>query len=383
MIVWGGNSAGGTLNDGGCYNAPADSWRTITSTGVPTPRGASVAVWTGTDMILWGGVVWGSGAGDSYPNEPHLYNPARNSWRVGTTNGAPAGRQNCLAVWTGTEMIVWGGYAGQSFNDGGRYNPALDSWESVPSTGAPQSHPSQAALWTGTEMIVWGQNSRETYAGRYSPAGGWTTISTDGAPSPRDYSTAVWTGREMIVWGGQYNGGTQYLLNDGARYNPTSDTWRPTGLGGNQPPPRAHHTAMWTGTSMIIWGGIGIDGLANQDGIRYDPLYDWWGGRMSGDGAPPQGPVAVWTGSEMLLWGPTGRPGGLYDPVTDSWTTMPTRGAPVVAPLYNPPPAVWAGSELIVWAGEYDDEWSQGGATWSAGTFSYTPSRVLYLYLRP
>lgn len=34
------------------------------------------------------------------------------------------------AVWTGSEMIVWGGMmaVGQVFNDGRRYNPKPDSW---------------------------------------------------------------------------------------------------------------------------------------------------------------------------------------------------------------------------------------------------------------
>ena len=32
------------------------------------------------------------------------------------------------AVWTGSEMIVWGGTGANYFNTGGRYNPNTDSW---------------------------------------------------------------------------------------------------------------------------------------------------------------------------------------------------------------------------------------------------------------
>ena len=40
------------------------------------------------------------------------------------------------------------------------------------------------------------------------------------APSARVYHTAVWTGSEMIVWGGyNYPAGD---LNDGDRYNPAT-----------------------------------------------------------------------------------------------------------------------------------------------------------------
>ena len=43
------------------------------------------------------------------------------------------------AVWTGSEMIVWGGFdSGTSYlNTGGRYNPSTDSWTATSTTNAP------------------------------------------------------------------------------------------------------------------------------------------------------------------------------------------------------------------------------------------------------
>ncbi len=36
-------------------------------------------------------------------------------------------------VWTGREMIIWGGYDGKNYlNTGGRYNPESDTWLPVP-----------------------------------------------------------------------------------------------------------------------------------------------------------------------------------------------------------------------------------------------------------
>ena len=53
-------------------------------------------------------------------------------------------------------MIVWGGEDGSGyFNDGGRYNPAANSWTALPTTGAPAAR-EHTAVWTGSEMIVWG-----------------------------------------------------------------------------------------------------------------------------------------------------------------------------------------------------------------------------------
>jgi N-acetylneuraminic acid mutarotase len=84
------------------------------------------------------------------------YNPAGNSWTAVSTNGAPAARQSHTAVWTGSEMIVWGGWNGSDLNDGGRYNPTGNSWTAMSTTGAPAARANHTAVWTGSEMIVWG-----------------------------------------------------------------------------------------------------------------------------------------------------------------------------------------------------------------------------------
>ena len=55
-----------------------------------------------------------------------------------TSTGAnvPAARYYQSAVWTGTEMILWGGFSGSAYlNSGGRYNPSNNTWVAT-STGA-------------------------------------------------------------------------------------------------------------------------------------------------------------------------------------------------------------------------------------------------------
>src|SRR5262249_44473127 len=76
------------------------------------------------------------------------------SWTATSTNNAPAGRGDHTAVWTGSEMIVWGGRLGFSvLNTGGRYDPATDSWTATSTTNAPAARSLHTAVWTGTEMI--------------------------------------------------------------------------------------------------------------------------------------------------------------------------------------------------------------------------------------
>src|SRR5438309_3555821 len=124
-------------------------------------------------------------------------------------------------------MIVWGGRGAGLLNTGGRYNPSTDTWIATSITGAPTYREDHTAVWTGSEMIVWGGLDSSGYdvntGGRYNPiTDSWTAPSTTNAPAGRQVHTAVWAGSEMIVWGGSPDGGFSYL-NTGGRYDPITD----------------------------------------------------------------------------------------------------------------------------------------------------------------
>src|SRR5437763_8135992 len=149
------------------------------------------------------------------------------SWTATSTTSAPSARTHHAAVWTGSEMIVWGGSgSGGLFNTGGRYNPSMDSWTATSTANAPTGRADETAVWTGTEMIVWGGFDLAGYpnsGGRYNPGtDSWTATTTTNAPSGREYHTAVWTGTEMVIWGG-YDG-TNYFTT-GGRYDQSTDSW--------------------------------------------------------------------------------------------------------------------------------------------------------------
>jgi N-acetylneuraminic acid mutarotase len=287
MIVW------GATNDstGGRYNPTTDSWTATSTTNAPTARSYHTAVWSGSEMIVWGGLAPGS-----LLNTGGRYNPTTDTWTATTTTGAPAERYLHTAVWTGSDMIVWGGFEGfpspGDTNTGGIYNPSADSWTATPTTNAPTARQQHTAVWTGSAMIVWGGTNDST-GGRYS-AGSWTATSTNIAPAPRLDHTAVWTGSEMIVWGGS-------SFNTGGRYNPSTDNWVATSTA-NAPEGRGRHTAVWTGNEMIVWGGI--DGTELNTGGRYNPGADNWTA-TSTTNVPDRREwhTAVWTGTEMIVWG--------------------------------------------------------------------------------
>jgi N-acetylneuraminic acid mutarotase len=106
----------------------------------------------------------------------------------------------------------------------------------------------------------------------------------------------------MLVWGG--SGGNGSGLNTGAIYDPANDQWAPMQTPSNVDP-RLNHTAVWTGSQMLVWGGINSSAALNT-GAAYDPSTDQWT-TMDTVSAPQarQYHTALWTGSDLLVFGGT------------------------------------------------------------------------------
>ena len=351
MIVFGGGY-GETYNTGGRYDPTADRWTSVRTTNTPEGRYRHTAIWTGSEMIVWGG----SNNFTSGTNTGGRYDPALDSWTPTSTVNAPEGREAHTVVWTGTEMIVWGGWYSNGFeplslNTGGRYDPATDSWRPTSLTNAPAQRRWHSAVWTGTEMIVWGG---EVYnvgnvGGRYNPeTDSWLPTSATNAPRARQDHSAVWTGDEMIVWGGSYGAG-----NTGGRYNPRTDIWTAMNTIGTES--RTGHSAIWTGTEMIVWGGYNGSVHVNT-GARYNPRTDSWSATTLSNAPDGRiGHAVAWSGQEMIVWGGYNEQqdqvlntGGRYNPATNTWTATSTVGAPIASEF---PTAVWTGSTMILWGG--------------------------------
>lgn len=330
FLFWGGRLLGGHddwKNDGFRYDPRADRWKAISTIGAPEQRCFHTAIWTGRELIIWGGLK-PTGRQESY-NTGARYNPVTDTWSPVSMVGAPERRTYHTAVWTGKEMIVWGGFSVghfDSWNDGGRYDPATDSWKPLSVANAPYPRQEHAAIWTGKEMLVWGgrrlledKRNREPSSSRpsryfiyplevsrYEPAADtWTRYKIEKGPSGRANFSAVWTGKEMLIWGGVSDRSSRDLdnfdkvfLNDGARFDPAKGAWQPTSAPGS-PSGREHAIGLWTGSEMIIFGGSG----EGNKGSRYDPALDAWT-PTSFDGAPLNSfaNAAAWTGDGMLVF---------------------------------------------------------------------------------
>ena len=244
-------------------------------------------------MIIWGGYDGG------YLNAGGIYDPTTDTWKATSTTNAPTPRLGHTAVWTGSRMIIWGGCDVSCRGGGGIYDPTTDTWTGMSTANAPSTY-DHTAVWTGSGMFVWGGGGGGGNSGGiYEPTTDtWTSTSTTSAPTGRRDHKAVWTGASMIAWGGRVSSGGLSWLDTGGTYDPTTDTWKATSTA-NAPTPREGHTAVWTGSKMIVWGGFD-GGYLNTGGI-YDPATDTWTATSTLN-APSAG-AAVWTGSKMIVWG--------------------------------------------------------------------------------
>ena len=140
-------------------------------------------------------------------------------------------------------MIVWGGVSFSLpydvyLNTGGRYDPSTNSWTATSTTNAPSARAWHTAVWTGSEMIVWGGSNDLTPAVDTIRPRIVGQLRAPPTHLRRElFTQAVWTDSEMIVWGGEKN---NVVLNTGGRYNPSTNSWTATSTT-NAPSARAFH----------------------------------------------------------------------------------------------------------------------------------------------
>jgi N-acetylneuraminic acid mutarotase len=140
------------LSSAAAYNPATGTWRNLPP--MPVPTAGATAVWDGTEVLF----IAGNTAAQSPSAGGEAYNPATNTWRQ--LPAMPFTRADFAAVWTGTQVLVWGGVTGSSPASpvpphGEAYDPATNQWTALPEAPlAGRAFPT--AVWTGSQMIVWG-----------------------------------------------------------------------------------------------------------------------------------------------------------------------------------------------------------------------------------
>ena len=272
MVAWAAGGCGAEKLEGAAPSLPAaadwsslpDGWTRLAEP--PFVRARAVSLWMGGNLFYWGG---DSDFGGTAHADGAVYDPAANDWRL-LPEAPLSARSSAGAVWTGSEVVLWGGAAatGQK-DDGAAFIPTTSTWRMLPEGPLGPRVP-VAAIWTGREMIVWGDASRSSASpdgAAYDPASDrWRRLAP--APFPLNQATAVWTGDEMIAYGALLDGNnwSETKHGRGLAYDPEKNEWRVL------PPMRLSpqaSTAEWTGDKLVVWD-------YELRAAAYDPTADRW-----------------------------------------------------------------------------------------------------------
>jgi hypothetical protein len=134
---------------GAVYSVQSDSWRELPDSPV-SPLFASDAIWTGTEVLVLS--PWTERLG------PRLlpsgaYDPALGSWTAAAL--PPSNATAEPLTWTDGFAIFTG--LGEALG----YQPEADRWVRVPPP--PSVREWSTAVWTGSELVVWGGSEGQDF----------------------------------------------------------------------------------------------------------------------------------------------------------------------------------------------------------------------------
>jgi N-acetylneuraminic acid mutarotase len=233
LIAWGGGCCGEASSAGFAYRPTTNRWRTLARSPL-APSQTPIGVWTGRELVI---LVTGIelDVPKRYPPSfarAAAYEPRTNTWRrIAPVPDRYFSWDGASATWDGREVLVVGGtLATRKGISAGlarvplAYNPRTNRWRRLAPMSTGRAH--FAAVWTGTQLLVWGGRTttkdphrRPSRGLAYSPATNrWSQLPQ--APlRGRDDPVGVWTGKAMIVWGGTGLPGYRSFT-DGAAFAP-------------------------------------------------------------------------------------------------------------------------------------------------------------------
>ncbi len=266
--------------------------------------------------------VIGRPARPAVPTHPPDAIPAGWTWKP---TGPLPGRHGHVAVWTGSEIVLWGGERPGRAPQGAAYDPHRDVWRRIARSPL-ENRSGAAAAWSGSEVLVWGGingGGPLDDGAAYDPAADrWRPL----APSPlsgRVPLASAWTGRELVVMGSRGYGRT-LGANDAAAYDPASDSWRMLGW---VPVTINEGTGVWTGRELVVYGGL-LDRSRRPKtpgdqavGSALDPASGQWR-ELPPAPLSSQGIALAWDGERVVAWD-WDLVAAALDPAHDHWSNLP------------------------------------------------------------
>lgn len=248
IVYWGDQSPSVSA-----YDWQTDVWRSLADAPITSVSSAN-ALWSGTEVLL------------ATESRVAVYRPEIDAWELGEVPPSPLGHSR-EAAWTGAELVVWPTESSRTTKRGLAYNPIEDTWRTLPDPPAWPAMPD--VVWTGEELITWGglpgsasvDYSERAVGSSYDPATNAWTPMPETLPDPESYEgnlgsqTLIWTGAELIVSTGHLGTGLGTEESLLFSYQPRSETWELLGIS----PVSGYNTkGMVAGNRLVFFE---VDGL--------------------------------------------------------------------------------------------------------------------------
>jgi hypothetical protein len=337
-------------------------WRTLPAAPIDGRTGAA-GVWTGTEMIVWGG----GNTVNARLADGASYNPRARTWRVLPPSPLSA-RADPAYAWTGDALFVWGG-SGKT--DGALYDPQSRIWSRLPAAPVAQ-YEYAIAIALGDKVVLLttpkGEHVETVHADEYDPATNeWSQLPDLDLPADHElfYPVALAAGSRLLFWsmwshsirasptsGTIKSGVDAYVLDMGGR------AWRPAPLSPEHGSDVG--TPLWTGSRVLLLDQQRYCGACSGPGQLYfkGSAVDPTTGRRTAISQGPRSAIGsdfLWTGSVVLAVdnGTTvsgssddARPGdaALWDPQTNRWSRLPHAPFSSLGGV-----VVWTGRRVLIW----------------------------------
>ena len=342
-----------------------------------TGRLAEGVVWTGQEMIIWSGVTRnGVGTAPSFTKnvDGAAYDPSTNTWR--TIAAGPASMSTGVGMasaWSGQMALFWSGNSLDGPAQGGMFDPTRDSWQRLTKGPTPGPCEGYASVWSGKELLVFGGYCGDGFA---SPP----VVAIDPSSAiwriPRALDSlfgylpngGVWAGHRAFLMGQlslcpSRGSSCQDYRPMFVSYNPVTNALSEIGLKGAPVPAsqlsKLSPVAWYKGRVVFATVGTPAAGL-----VFYDPASAKWK-----TGIPAPCSIAAiadaqtaWIGDRFVI--PCGASQlQIYNPAADSWQVLAAGRSPLNS--RNSSAIVWTGTDLIVWSGDLN---TAGNPTPSTGS---------------
>jgi hypothetical protein len=281
------------------------SWAPEGWTELPPPpewRDPATIVWTGSQLLYWGGV---DPSGDRTPlRDGFSFDPARRIWSP--IPPAPIASSSRRGIWTGSEALFFDADPGAAERGVLAFDPGEGSWR-VLSRSPHQPSWGGAWAWTGSELIVVGggdPGDPETRAAAALDPERNTWRQLPNMPIAVSLADATWTGSEVVVVGSEMDRRNRATTRTSvaAAYDPGRDAWRRL----PDPPVSAQTAAIeWVDGRLLAWEGYSpaaAEYLPDEDRWRSIDSGDLEGGECYASGVIVSRSVLTWDCGEPAAW---------------------------------------------------------------------------------